>query len=39
MQMIGQKYDIIKKVGKGSYGSVYKARCKNSFKCVALKVI
>ena len=39
MQFIALKYDFIKKVGKGSYGSVYKARCKVTGGVVALKII
>lgn len=33
------KYELIKKIGSGSYGQVYKARIKNSNKIVAIKVI
>ncbi|VEV56838.1 mitogen-activated protein kinase 1, putative [Plasmodium vinckei vinckei] len=34
-----KKYDIIKKIGKGAYGIVFKARCKKSRKIVAVKKI
>ncbi|CAD2106671.1 mitogen-activated protein kinase 1, putative [Plasmodium vinckei] len=34
-----KKYDIIKKIGKGAYGIVFKARCRKSKKIVAVKKI
>ena len=34
-----KEYHIIKVVGKGSYGTVTKARCKQTGKLVALKVM
>jgi len=37
--MIENKYEIIKLVGKGSYGKVSKAKCKQTGKFVALKVL
>jgi len=37
--MIEKKYEIIKLIGKGSYGNVFKARCKETGVLVALKVM
>lgn len=34
-----KKYDIIKKIGKGAYGIVFKARCRKYKKIVAVKKI
>uniref|UniRef100_A0A8C9G7V6 Mitogen-activated protein kinase n=1 Tax=Piliocolobus tephrosceles TaxID=591936 RepID=A0A8C9G7V6_9PRIM len=34
-----KKYDIIKKIGKGAYGIVFKANCKKNKKLVAVKKI
>lgn len=34
-----QKYELLRKIGSGSYGQVYKARVKNTNKIVAIKVI
>ncbi|KMZ78535.1 hypothetical protein PVIIG_01312 [Plasmodium vivax India VII] len=34
-----RKYDVLRKIGKGAYGVVYKARCKKNRKIVAVKKI
>ncbi|KJP85793.1 CMGC/MAPK/ERK7 protein kinase [Plasmodium fragile] len=34
-----KKYDIVRKIGKGAYGIVYKAKCKRNRKIVAVKKI
>ncbi|CRH03837.1 mitogen-activated protein kinase 1, putative [Plasmodium relictum] len=34
-----KKYEIIKKIGKGAYGIVFKAKCKKNNKIVAVKKI
>ncbi|SBT72158.1 mitogen-activated protein kinase 1, putative [Plasmodium malariae] len=34
-----RKYDIIKRIGKGAYGIVFKGRCKKNKKIVAVKKI
>ncbi|GAW82920.1 mitogen-activated protein kinase 1 [Plasmodium gonderi] len=34
-----KKYDIVRKIGKGAYGIVYKAKCKKNKKMVAVKKI
>jgi serine/threonine protein kinase len=34
-----QKYEIIEKIGQGSFGKVYKANCKMTKKMVAIKHI
>jgi len=36
---IEKRYEIIKVIGKGSYGCVTKAKCKETGKLVALKVM
>ena len=36
---IEEKYQFIELVGKGSYGSVSKGKCKNTGRIVALKII
>ena len=38
MTIIGKRYIILKKVGKGAFGSVYKARDKLTNKIVAIKL-
>lgn len=37
--MIELRYELIEKVGEGSYGSVVKAKSKSSGKTVALKIL
>jgi serine/threonine protein kinase len=36
---INRHYEIIEVLGKGSYGCVSKARCKNTGRIVALKIM
>lgn len=36
---IEQKYIVLNKLGKGSYGTVYKGKCKASGRFVALKIL
>jgi serine/threonine protein kinase len=36
---ISSKYEIIKVIGKGSYGCVSKAKCRQTGKFVAIKVM
>ena len=38
-ETINQKYDIIKLIGEGSYGTVSKAVCKKTGRMVALKIL
>jgi serine/threonine protein kinase len=35
----GERYDIICKIGEGTYGLVYKVRCASDQKEYAMKVI
>lgn len=37
-QEIKTKYEFIKVIGKGSYGLVSKAKCKNTGRIVAIKI-
>lgn len=39
MQNPKKNYELIKKIGSGAYGKVYKARYKPDSKIVAIKVI
>ena len=36
---VEKKYEIVKLIGKGSYGCVTKAKCKETGRFVALKVM
>ena len=36
---IGKRYKVIEVIGKGSYGCVSKAKCRNTGRIVALKVM